>query len=201
MRVKGCVRVALLAMVVLPAASLAEAEVMFGGGQVGPPAHAFIPAILPNSGHFDAEAGLFGNLFHREREPVLLPMPVPGGLFTSGYGMRRNPVTGAWVLHSGVDWSAPRGTPIMAAADGVVVAAGWESGYGRTTRILHANGIETTYAHQTAIAAGIVIGAEVIQEGRLRGDLLFVNIQLVNDDFFDALFDGFLVGHEIGKWV
>jgi murein DD-endopeptidase MepM/ murein hydrolase activator NlpD len=168
-RVRVCVSLALLAMVVLPAPSRAEAEVGFGEGVVVPPIHGFVPVILPGSGHFDEAAGLFDRL-RREAEPVLLPMPVPGGRFTSGYGMRRNPVTGAWVLHSGVDWSAPRGTPIMAAADGVVVAAGWESGYGRTTRILHANGIETTYAHQTAIAAGIVVGAEVIQ-GQIIGQV------------------------------
>ncbi len=41
------------------------------------------------------------------------------------------------------------------------------------------------------------IGAEVVKKGRLRSDLFLVNIQLVNDDFFDALFDGFLVSHEI----
>lgn len=168
MRVRVCVRVALLAMVVLPA-SLVEAEVAVRDGFVAPPAHGFIPVIFPDSGHFDEAAGLFDRL-RREEGPVLLPMPVPGGLFTSGYGMRRHPVLGTWVLHAGVDWSAPRGTPIMAAADGVVVAAGWESGYGRTTRILHANGIETTYAHQTAIAAGIVVGAEVIQ-GQIIGQV------------------------------
>src|SRR5688500_15479771 len=161
MRVRVCVRVALLAMVVLPAPSLAEAEVAVRDETATASRHGFIPVILPDSGHFDHQAGLFDRL-RREQEPVLLPMPVPGGLLTSGYGMRRHPVLGTWVLHAGVDWSAPRGTPIMAAGDGIVVAAGWESGYGYTTRIVHANGIETTYAHQTAIAAGIVAGAEVI---------------------------------------
>ena len=44
------------------------------------------------------------------------------------------------------------------------------------------------------------IGTKVVEKGRLRGDLLFVNVQLVNDDFFDALFDSFLVGHD-KNWV
>lgn len=98
----------------------------------------------------------------------LLSMPVATGRFSSGYGMRRNPILGTWVLHAGVDWSAPRGTAIFAAADGVVLSARWESGYGYTTRIRHSDGVDTAYAHQSVIIAGVVAGARVIQ-GQIIG--------------------------------
>ena len=53
--------------------------------------------------------------------------------------------------HLGVDYAAPTGTPVHAAADGVVILAGWLGGYGRTVRIRHANGYETLYGHLARI--------------------------------------------------
>jgi murein DD-endopeptidase MepM/ murein hydrolase activator NlpD len=71
-------------------------------------------------------------------------------------------------MHSGVDWAIARGTPILAAGDGIVEKAGWSSGYGRQTIIRHNNGYETVYAHQSAIAKGIVPGAR-IRQGQIIG--------------------------------
>jgi murein DD-endopeptidase MepM/ murein hydrolase activator NlpD len=71
-------------------------------------------------------------------------------------------------MHWGVDWTAPRGTPILSAGDGTVEFAGWESGYGKQTRIRHLNGYITSYSHQSAIAGGIVPGAKV-RQGQLIG--------------------------------
>lgn len=94
----------------------------------------------------------------------LLRNPVPGGIFKSGFGMRRHPILGYMRMHTGVDWAAPRGTPIIATGDGVVERAGWDrGGYGNQTIIRHANGYETSYNHQSAIAKGIVEGAKVHQ--------------------------------------
>jgi murein DD-endopeptidase MepM/ murein hydrolase activator NlpD len=53
--------------------------------------------------------------------------------------------------HLGVDYAAPAGTPVAAAADGVVRSAGWDGGYGRAVRIRHANGYETLYGHLSRI--------------------------------------------------
>lgn len=119
---------------------------------------------IANAGEDDPSPGPLSalrDLFRRG--PELLRLPVAGAVVTSGYGSRRNPFTGGWQLHSGVDLSAPTGTPIMAAGDGVVVSAGWENGYGYTTRIRHADGVETMYAHQSAIAAWIGEGVRVRQ--------------------------------------
>ncbi len=94
----------------------------------------------------------------------LLRNPVPNGRFTSGFGMRRHPILGFSRMHTGVDWAAPRGTPIIAAGNGVVEKAGWDSGgYGRQTLIRHANGYVSSYNHQNAIAKGVVPGAKVVQ--------------------------------------
>ncbi|NLS17123.1 M23 family metallopeptidase [Rhizobium sp. P40RR-XXII] len=94
----------------------------------------------------------------------LLRNPVPTGVFKSGFGMRRHPILGFARMHTGVDWAAPRGTPIIAAGNGVVEKASWDSsGFGNQTLIRHANGYVSSYNHQSAIAKGIVPGAKVVQ--------------------------------------
>ncbi|MBP2237162.1 murein DD-endopeptidase MepM/ murein hydrolase activator NlpD [Sinorhizobium kostiense] len=94
----------------------------------------------------------------------LLRNPVPNGHFRSGFGMRRHPILGFSRMHTGVDWAAPRGTPIIAAGNGVVEKAGWDSGgYGNQTLIRHANGYVSSYNHQSAIAKSIKPGAKVVQ--------------------------------------
>ncbi|PZM09436.1 M23 family metallopeptidase [Rhizobium tubonense] len=94
----------------------------------------------------------------------LLRNPVPNGVFTSGFGMRRHPILGFARMHTGVDWAAPRGTPIIAAGNGIVEKAGWDSGgFGNQTLIRHANGYVSSYNHQSAIAKNVVPGAKVVQ--------------------------------------
>lgn len=93
----------------------------------------------------------------------LLRNPVPNGRMTSGFGMRRHPVLRFSRMHTGTDWAAPRGTPIIATGNGVVEKAGWASGYGNQTLIRHANGYVSSYNHQSAIAKGVVEGARVTQ--------------------------------------
>jgi murein DD-endopeptidase MepM/ murein hydrolase activator NlpD len=104
----------------------------------------------------------------KSSKKFLLRKPVPNGKFRSAYGMRRHPISRRYKLHGGVDWSAPRGTPIIAAGNGVIEKAGWSSGYGKQTIIRHANGYETSYSHQTAYAKGIRPGARV-RQGQVIG--------------------------------
>ena len=104
----------------------------------------------------------------RSARQFLIRNPCPKGRFRSGYGMRRHPILGYSRLHSGVDWAAPRGTPIIAAGNGVIEKAGWAGGYGRQTIIRHANGYKSSYNHQSAIAKGVKQGARVVQ-GQIIG--------------------------------
>lgn len=105
----------------------------------------------------------------KSAKKFLLRKPVPNGRFTSGFGMRRHPISRVYKLHAGVDWAAPRGTPILAAGNGMITKAGWSSsGYGKQTVIRHANGYETSYSHQTAIAKGMTAGTRV-RQGQIIG--------------------------------
>jgi murein DD-endopeptidase MepM/ murein hydrolase activator NlpD len=93
----------------------------------------------------------------------LLRNPVPGARFSRPFGMMRHPILGIMKMHTGDDWAIARGTPIMAAGNGVIERAGWSSGYGNMTVVRHANGYETVYAHQAAFAKGIAPGVHVHQ--------------------------------------
>ncbi len=76
--------------------------------------------------------------------------PVDGRL-TSGFGWRHSPISRRQKMHSGVDISAPRGTPVRAAAAGTVAMARYNSGYGRMVTIDHGYGILTRYAHNSRL--------------------------------------------------
>jgi murein DD-endopeptidase MepM/ murein hydrolase activator NlpD len=104
----------------------------------------------------------------RSAKQFLLRTPVPNGQFRSGFGMRTHPILGYVKMHTGVDWAAPTGTPILAAGSGVVEKAGWAGGYGRQTIIRHPNGYETSYNHQSAIADWVKPGAKV-RQGQVIG--------------------------------
>jgi len=104
----------------------------------------------------------------RSARQFLLRNPVPNGRFTSGFGMRRHPILGYSRMHTGVDWAAPRGTPIISSGNGVVQSAGWSGGYGRQIIIRHTNGYETSYSHLHAIADGVSQGARV-RQGQVIG--------------------------------
>lgn len=88
-----------------------------------------------------------------ETNGVVFPLPEGVGARTSGFGIRVHPVTGETKLHTGVDYAASSGTPILAAADGRVYFAGASSGYGHIILINHTvNGqrVSTGYAHMFA---------------------------------------------------
>lgn len=106
----------------------------------------------------------------RSAQQFLLRNPLPSGKFRSGFGARRHPILGYVRMHTGVDWAAPVGTPIIAAGNGVIEKAGWAGGYGKQIIIRHANGYETSYNHQTAFAKGIQPGVRV-RQGQIIGYL------------------------------
>ena len=82
---------------------------------------------------------------------------------TSGFGLRRHPILGFSRMHQGVDFGAPQGAPVLAAADGVVTEADRDGGYGNLLRIRHAGGWATGYAHLMGFAAGVAPGAKVLK--------------------------------------
>ena len=98
----------------------------------------------------------------------LLVRPVDGGRLSSPFGMRRHPIFGRRQLHKGIDWAAPRGTPVRAAGHGVIVAAAPLGSYGRYLRIDHGGGIATAYAHLDAFAPGLHRG-RMVRQGELIG--------------------------------
>lgn len=77
--------------------------------------------------------------------------PPVGGPITSPFGDRNHPVTGEDKLHDGTDFGASCGTPVRAAATGIVAKVGTAAGYGRRIVLHHANGIETLYGHLSAV--------------------------------------------------
>ena len=94
---------------------------------------------------------------------LLMRTPIDGARLSSRYGRRRHPILGYTRMHRGVDFAAPRGTPIYAAGDGSVVRAGRYGGYGRYIRIRHNSTYSTAYAHMRAFARGVRRGRRVRQ--------------------------------------
>ncbi|RLQ87764.1 M23 family metallopeptidase [Notoacmeibacter ruber] len=115
---------------------------------------------------------------------IPLAHPLPGHAVTSSFGIRRDPIIGRRAMHSGIDFKATSGTPIIAPADGVVVKAGRNGGYGRMVQIRHGNGLTTRYGHLSEIAVktgqevarGTVIG-QVGSTGRSTGPHLHYEIR------------------------
>ena len=83
--------------------------------------------------------------------------------FTSGFGMRMHPLLKFRRMHTGVDWSAAAGTPILAAGTGTIEEFGRKGGNGNYIRIKHANGYQTAYSHLSRYASGLAPGLKVNQ--------------------------------------
>ena len=97
-------------------------------------------------------------------ETEFLKAPLNFTRVSSGYTMhRRHPIFGKVRPHQGVDYAAPRGTPVKALGAGSVVFKGWKNGYGNTLVIRHGGGIETQYAHLSRFASSLRVGQKVDQ--------------------------------------
>ena len=107
------------------------------------------------TGYFDRDG--------RSAESPLLKTPVKGARISSIFGMRHHPILGYERLHKGLDFAAPRGTPVLAASNGVIDKRQRNAGYGRYVRIDHGAGHATAYAHLNAYADGLNVGDPVRQ--------------------------------------
>ncbi|MGH9190138.1 MAG: murein hydrolase activator EnvC family protein [Acidimicrobiales bacterium] len=119
--------------------------------------------------------------------PGRLLRPTPAAT-VSGFGSRVHPIYGTARMHTGVDFAASMGSPIRAAAAGVVVSSGSYGGYGIATIVDHGGGLATLYAHQSAtlvdagqrVAAGQVIG-KVGSTGASTGPHLHFEVRVNGD--------------------
>ena len=136
----------------------AKNEVLFAALTVGGETKKFYRYRSPTDGLVDYydETGKSANKF-------LVRKPVAEGIMTSGFGMRKHPILGFMRAHTGVDWAAPRGTPIYASGNGTIEEIGPKNGYGKYIRIRHANGYETAYGHMSAYARNMAVGTHVHQ--------------------------------------
>ncbi len=99
---------------------------------------------------------------------ALLRTPVNGARLSSRYGKRRHPILGYTKVHRGLDFAAPRGTPVMAGGDGVVEMARRNGAYGKYVRIRHNSNYKTAYAHLKGYGRGIRSGKRV-RQGQIIG--------------------------------
>jgi murein DD-endopeptidase MepM/ murein hydrolase activator NlpD len=112
--------------------------------------------------HADGEIEYFDRTGKSLRK-FLLRTPVDGARISSRFGMRRHPILGYSLMHKGVDFAAPTGTPIYAAGSGRVVVASRNGGYGNYVRIRHNGGYSTAYGHMSRFAKGMAPGRRVTQ--------------------------------------
>lgn len=109
------------------------------------------------------------NLYRIAAFKTPFAMPVKDTFrWTSGFGYRNDPKGYGTRMHEGTDLAGSYGTPIYATADGTVIHAGWDGGYGRLVKIQHAFGIETRYAHMSQIR--VEVGQKVSRGDRI-GDM------------------------------
>ncbi|WP_345986127.1 peptidoglycan DD-metalloendopeptidase family protein [Sulfurimonas sp. HSL-1656] len=105
----------------------------------------------------------------RQVEGFLLSRPVRSGRVSSGFTLRRfHPILKRYRAHLGVDYAAPRGTPVVAAGSGTVIFAGRSRGYGNLIKVRHGDGYVTLYAHLKAFRRGIRSGKPV-KQGQVIG--------------------------------
>ena len=98
----------------------------------------------------------------------LMKTPINGARLSSSFGNRKHPILGYTKLHTGTDFAAPSGTPIMASGAGKITRARWCGGGGNCVKIKHNSTYETVYAHMKSFARGVKEGRRV-RQGQVIG--------------------------------
>ena len=99
-------------------------------------------------------------LLENRLQALMIPNSAPvDGPVGSGFGVRSDPITGRAALHTGLDFPSETGTPIHAAAGGLVLESAWHPEYGQIVEIDHGNGLSTRYAHcsKVLVSAGSLV--------------------------------------------
>ena len=99
---------------------------------------------------------------------TLMKTPINGARLSSSFGKRKHPILGFTKMHTGTDFAAPTGTPILASGDGLVVRAQWCGGGGNCVKIKHNRVYQTVYAHMSKFGRGIKKGTKV-KQGQIIG--------------------------------
>ena len=113
-----------------------------------------------NKGHYDING--------KSVKKALMKTPINGARLSSKFGMRKHPIDGFNKMHRGTDFAAPKGTPIMASGDGVILKSAWCGGGGNCIKIKHNSSYSTIYAHLSKFANGIRKGKRV-KQGQIIG--------------------------------
>jgi len=101
-------------------------------------------------------------------EKALMKTPINGARLSSPFGVRKHPILGFNKLHTGTDFAAKMGTPIMASGTGTITRAKWCGGGGNCIKIKHNSTYETVYAHMKSFAKGIKVSKKV-RQGQIIG--------------------------------
>jgi murein DD-endopeptidase MepM/ murein hydrolase activator NlpD len=112
------------------------------------------------------EAQLFEQAVKKKMIPTM--MPVKASYNPSGFGRRVDPFNGQWAMHEGIDFIADHGSPVVAAAGGVVIFSGFHPQYGYMVDIDHGNDLVTRYAHHSKL---MVREGDLVQRGRKIGEV------------------------------
>jgi murein DD-endopeptidase MepM/ murein hydrolase activator NlpD len=119
--------------------------------------------------HGDVLVFAESRLLEARLQALLVPSTAPvEGPVGSGFGFREDPFTGRAALHTGLDFPAEVGTPVRAAAGGVVLAADWHPQYGQTLEIDHGNRLSTLYAH---LSRTLVKPGDIVKRGQPIGQV------------------------------
>jgi murein DD-endopeptidase MepM/ murein hydrolase activator NlpD len=131
---------------------------------------------------------LESRLLEKRVKERLLPttLPVKDAYFGSPYGFRSDPIAGLRAIHEGIDFNAETGTPVVVAADGVVLSAAYHAEYGNLVEVDHGEGLTTRYAHLSKVDVkpgallkrGVRIGA-VGSTGRSTGSHLHFEVRML----------------------
>lgn len=113
-----------------------------------------------NEGHYDING--------KSVKKALMKTPINGARLSSKFGMRKHPIDGYNKMHRGTDFAAPKGTPIMASGDGIILKAAWCGGGGNCVKIKHNSSYTTVYAHLSKFAKTTRKGQRV-KQGQIIG--------------------------------
>lgn len=133
--------------------TIGQPDLLFAGLEIG---DSLFEVVWPDDGSGRATIYVNGEMLR------VFAQPVEGARLSSVFGRRTHPVFGSVRMHTGVDFSAARGTPVQATAPGRITYIGWRGGYGRVVEIAHGSDTVTRYAHLSTVSVGLAEGQRVM---------------------------------------